>query len=77
MVPRATNTKNFETDFKVFSQSRKFEFNIFSILHITFDVLDRFQENKVFKTAQIINGKVFYRDTKVINGGVFISCISD
>ena len=63
MVPRATNTKNFETDFKVYSQSRKFEFNGFSILHlnghnvstITFDVVDRFQENKVFKTAQIIN----------------------
>ena len=58
MVPRATNTKNFETDFKVSSQWRKFEFNVFSILHLNchnVDVLDRFQENKVFKTAQIIN----------------------
>ena len=34
MVPRATNTKNFETNFKVSSQSRKFEFNVFSILHL-------------------------------------------
>ena len=42
---------------KVSSQSRKFEFNVFSIRHlaITFDVLDRFQENKVFQTAQIMN----------------------
>ena len=30
----ATNTKNFETDFKVSSQSRKFEFNVFSIIHL-------------------------------------------
>ena len=56
MVPGATNTKNFDTDFKVSSQSRKFEFNVFSIkMAITFEVLDRFQENKVFKTAQIMN----------------------
>ena len=60
MVPRATNTKRFEMDFKVSSQWRKFEFDIFSILHfilmaITFDVLDRFQGNNVSKTAQIIN----------------------
>ena len=50
MVPRATNTKNFETDFKMSSQSRKFEFNVFSIMHLNghnFDVLDQFQENKV------------------------------
>ena len=33
-LPRTTNTKNFETDFKVSSQSRKFEFNVFSILHL-------------------------------------------
>ena len=26
--------KNFETDFKVSSQSRKFEFNVFSITHL-------------------------------------------
>ena len=39
----------------VSSQSRKFEFNVFSIIHlmaITFDLLDRFQENKVSQTAQ-------------------------
>ena len=52
MVPLATNRKNFKTDFKVYSQSRKFEFNVFSILHSNdhnVGVLDRFQENKVFK----------------------------
>ena len=58
MVRSATNANNFEMDFKASSQLRKFEFNVFSILHlniaITFDALDRFQENKVFKTAQII-----------------------
>ena len=32
MVPSATNVKNFETDFKVSSQSRKFEFKVFNIL---------------------------------------------
>ena len=26
--------QNFETDFKMSSQSRKFEFNVFSILHL-------------------------------------------
>ena len=47
--------------FKVSSQSRKFEFNVFSIIHLidhnfwSFDVLDRFQNNNVFKTAQIMN----------------------
>ena len=43
---------------KVSSQSRKFEFNVFSIIHvndITFDVLNRFQENKVLQTAQIMS----------------------
>ena len=48
-----------ESVFKVSSQSRKFEFNVFSVIHlkmaITFDVLDRFQENKVLQTAQIMN----------------------
>ena len=41
---------------KVSSQSRKFEFNVFSIIHLnglTFDMLDRFQENKVLQTAQM------------------------
>ena len=54
----ATSTKNFGTDLKVSSQLRKSEFNVFSIIHlmaITFDALDRFQENKVFKTAQIMS----------------------
>ena len=43
---------------KVSSQSRKFEFNVFSIIHLNghnFDLLDRFQENKVFQTAQTMN----------------------
>ena len=44
---------------KVSSQSRKFEFDQrFSIIHvngITFDVLDRCQENKALQTAQIMN----------------------
>ena len=39
---------------KVFSQSRKSEFRVFSIMHlhicITFDVLNRFQQNKVSYT---------------------------
>ena len=34
MIPSATNTKNFETDFKVSSQQRKFEFNVFNIIHL-------------------------------------------
>ena len=44
--------------FKVSSQSRKFEFNVFSIIHLNghnFDLLDRFQENKVLQTAQRMN----------------------
>ena len=47
----------FNNSIKVSSQSRNFEFNVFSIIHlmaITFDVLDRSQENKVLQTAQII-----------------------
>ena len=43
---------------KVSSQSRKFEFNVFSIIHSNghnFDVVERFQENKVFQTAQTTN----------------------
>ena len=45
-------------DFKVSYPSRKFEFNVFSIIYLNghnFDVLDRFQENKVLQTAQIMN----------------------
>ena len=36
IVPCATITKSFETDFRVSaqSQSRKFEFNVFSIIHL-------------------------------------------
>ena len=34
MVLRATNTKNFETDFRVSSQSTKLELNVFSIIHL-------------------------------------------
>ena len=40
---------------KVSFESRKFEFNVFSIIDLNGHVLDRFQENKVFKTAQIMN----------------------
>ena len=46
------------TSFILSSQSRKFEFNVFSIIHLNghnFDVLDRCQENKVLQTAQIMN----------------------
>ena len=46
-----------DTVLKVSSQSRKFEFNVFSIIHLNghnFDVLDRFQENNVLQTAQIM-----------------------
>ena len=37
--------RGYSNNFKVSSQSRKFEFNVFSIIHlmaISFDVLDRF-----------------------------------
>ena len=49
--------KSFD-QFKVSSQSRKFEFNVFSIIHLnghTFEVLDRLQENKILQTTQIMN----------------------
>ena len=62
-----TVTRDLNFDLKVSSQSRKFEFNVFSIIHlnmaITFDLLDRFQENKVFQTAQTMTNlfKVKYK----------------
>ena len=63
MVRRATNSENFEMDFKVCSQSRKFEFNVFSVIHlngITFN--ENKNEDKVFKIVQIMNnilGSIF------------------
>ena len=62
-----TVTRDLNFHLKVSSQSRKFEFNVFSIIHlnmaITFDLLDRFQENKVFQTAQTMKNlfKVKYK----------------
>ena len=44
---------------KVSSQSGKFEFNVLRIVHLNghsfFDILNQFQENKVFQTAQAMN----------------------
>ena len=43
---------------KLSSPLTKFEFNVFSIIHlmtITFDVLDQIQENKMFQTGRTIN----------------------
>ena len=54
-MKHATNTKNFEMDFKVSSQSIKFEFNVFSKMAIIFYVLDQFQENKAFQRVQLMN----------------------
>ena len=54
-MKHATNTKNFEMDFKVSSQSIKFEFNVFSKTAIISYVLDRFQENKAFQRVQLMN----------------------
>ena len=59
MICRFMNYRSVISDLKVSSQSRKFEFNVLASniykVAISFDVLDRFQENKVFQTAQKLN----------------------